>query len=89
MSRDVKSAQLELEEAGLQFKGAPKETFGLSVIIDADSLSAKLNGILPELATPEMLFFPQSKGVKKTADQQKKGNVEVAAGYKAPLILFA
>ncbi|MGD9091220.1 MAG: hypothetical protein PVF74_00120 [Anaerolineales bacterium] len=89
MSRDVTPAQLEREEAGPQFKGAPKETFKLSVIIDADGLSAKLDGILPELATLETLIYPQSKDVKKTADQQKKGNVEVVTGYDAPLILFA
>ena len=88
MTRKVEPAQVERAETGPQFKGAPKETFTLSVMIDANGLSAKLNGILPELATLETLMYPKSKDVKKTADQQKKGNVEVAAGYDAPLILF-
>jgi hypothetical protein len=72
---------------------APKETFNLSIELDAtDDLAegkpqAVASGVYPALAALEMLLYPKSRTVIQNAALAQAGNIEIIAP-KAPPAVF-
>jgi hypothetical protein len=78
----------------LRYSGAPTESFGLEIHLDAsDALesgdaTAKNLGIYPQLCALEVLAYPSSQQVVENEKLLKQGKMEVASGYDAPLTLL-
>jgi hypothetical protein len=97
LSRSLRS-QTDFSEGGepidtLHFKGAPTETFTVTVEIDAaDQLEAgdtqaRLMGIAPELAALEILLYPPTRAVTQRKKQLDAGTIEVVP-LVVPVLLF-
>lgn len=77
----------------LRLSGPPKETFSLSIEIDATDQLEQTNpvaiasGIYPTLSALEMLLYPKSSTVLKNIALAQVGNIEIIPP-EAPMTLF-
>src|SRR2546421_722642 len=77
----------------LRLKGPPVETFKLDAEIDATDLLQQgdpitlQNGIFPQLATLEMLAYPNSATLQNNFNLSQAGTLEIMP-MQAPLTLF-
>lgn len=85
----------EAQQDVFRVEGAPRETIGLSVVLNAtdqledpeNNQAVAANGLYPVLATLEMLLYPTSAQVVQSEERAARGEVELNPA-RLPLTLL-